>query len=316
VPGEAPALTLSGFAGAIDQRCATLLAQLGDVARSSAAVAGVYARVSAELDAVMALAAEAGDVDLVAPARAAAAQLERLDLPDPLTAAPGGVVSPATGARVAQLRERIAQAGRDVAETVGTREKFPARRAELASRIEAVATAEAELADLYARVRERIVDPSLAPAPCSAAILRARLAEIDDLIASSAAPQTHAFAAGLASLTPPSLQWRRLAAALSTVADQVNAACDQVERLRGIAAGLLERRDELRGRLSAYRAKAVARGHAEQDALTAMYETAYQLLYTAPCDLRAATRAVHAYVGALAQPADGPSDPGVRSTHE
>jgi hypothetical protein len=186
------------------------------------------------------------------------------------------------------LRDRIAQAGREISDLLAAREKFPARRAELASRIDALAAAETQVADLYARVREKIADPSLAPAPASAAVLRARLADVDEL-ALAAAPD-----------------WRRLTALFSTVDDQVSAAGDLAERLRGIAAGLLERRDELRGRLSAYRAKAVARGHAEQDALTALYETAYQALYTAPSDLRAATRAVHAYVGALAQPSDGP----------
>jgi hypothetical protein len=56
----------------------------------------------------------------------------------------------------------------------------------------------------------------------------------------------------------------------------------------------------LRGRLEAYRAKAARLGYAEHEELTAVHGRARELLYTAPCDLRAATRAVFAYQQALA----------------
>jgi hypothetical protein len=67
-----------------------------------------------------------------------------------------------------------------------------------------------------------------------------------------------------------------------------------------VAEGLLARRTELRGRLEAYRAKAAARGLAEHDDLSTLYTRAHELLFTAPCDLRASTRALHAYQHALA----------------
>jgi hypothetical protein len=72
---------------------------------------------------------------------------------------------------------------------------------------------------------------------------------------------------------------------------------------QGLADGLIARRDELRGRLEAYRAKAAARGRAEDERLAGLFTRAHDLLFTAPCDLRAATRAVHAYQSGLVEPA-------------
>jgi hypothetical protein len=76
---------------------------------------------------------------------------------------------------------------------------------------------------------------------------------------------------------------------------------DRAAELRQLAEGLLARRDELRGRLSAYRAKAAARGLAEHPDLTELHAQARALLYAAPCDLRASTRSVHAYQQKLAE---------------
>jgi hypothetical protein len=87
---------------------------------------------------------------------------------------------------------------------------------------------------------------------------------------------------------------------LRTVEQAAQQARDRARQLRENAEGLLARRDELRGRLNAYRAKAAARGQAEHPDLTTRYAQARDLLYTAPCDLRASTRSVHAYQQTLA----------------
>jgi hypothetical protein len=63
--------------------------------------------------------------------------------------------------------------------------------------------------------------------------------------------------------------------------------------------GLLDRRAELRGRLEAYRAKATRLGHAEHPALSALHRAAHDVLFTAPCDLPEATRAVGRYQRAV-----------------
>jgi hypothetical protein len=64
-------------------------------------------------------------------------------------------------------------------------------------------------------------------------------------------------------------------------------------------AGLLNSRNEMRGRLDAYKAKALSRGLGEDATLTPLADQARDLLYTAPCDLGAARRAVDAYQEAL-----------------
>lgn len=78
---------------------------------------------------------------------------------------------------------------------------------------------------------------------------------------------------------------------------------ERIAALRDAAArntGMLATRNELRGRLDAYRAKAGRRGLAEDPALAPLAERARAALYTAPCDLEAARAAVHAYQDAVA----------------
>ena len=64
-------------------------------------------------------------------------------------------------------------------------------------------------------------------------------------------------------------------------------------------AGLLSRRDELRGLLEAYKAKAARLGAAEDPGLTDRYDQARELLWTAPCDLNAAADAVNRFQQAV-----------------
>src|SRR5690606_36346842 len=87
-------------------------------------------------------------------------------------------------------------------------------------------------------------------------------------------------------------------------------------RARGdlrLSAGLLDRRAELRGRLEAYRAKAARLGKDEDERLAALYGAARDVLWTAPCDLRAATGAVKEALAAVAAWEKGPGAP--RRTH-
>jgi len=91
------------------------------------------------------------------------------------------------------------------------------------------------------------------------------------------------------------------------LADWSRAARARIDALRTAAAhnaGLLAARNELRGRLDAYQAKALRRGLAENGDLTALAETARTALYTAPCDLDAARAAVNAYQDALTDTID------------
>jgi hypothetical protein len=64
-------------------------------------------------------------------------------------------------------------------------------------------------------------------------------------------------------------------------------------------AGLLAERNELRGRLDAFRAKALSRGLGEDALLSPLAESARDALHHAPCDLAAARAAVEKYQDAL-----------------
>lgn len=273
-------LTLADFAAGVESATAALTAQLSEVDRSWATLAGEYVPGSAELDALVALGAELGEPTAVAPARAVVEEIERLDMPDPLTAAPSGVLAPATRARLDDLRAKLSGARRELDGVVAARDGYAERRRVLAELIDRVAAGEAATGTAYARVAEKIADAGLPAVPGVTGDLRARLEGLEELRS-----------AGL---------WRRLAAGLSTVETDAKAALARAAELTAQADGLLARRDELRGRLDALRAKAVGRGMAEDAELARIHGRALDLLFTAPCDLRAATRAVHAYAEAVA----------------
>jgi chromosome segregation ATPase len=77
------------------------------------------------------------------------------------------------------------------------------------------------------------------------------------------------------------------------------------ERLSATAAEPMALRQELRGRLDAYRAKAYALGKGEDAHLDRLYRAAREVLYTAPCDLAGAERRLTAYQAAvLASPVE------------
>jgi len=94
-------------------------------------------------------------------------------------------------------------------------------------------------------------------------------------------------------------QWALISPRL---ADWSRRARERLAALRHATAhndGLLVTRNELRGRLDAYQAKALRRGLGESGELTALSDAARTALYTAPCDLDAARAAVNAYQDAL-----------------
>jgi hypothetical protein len=87
------------------------------------------------------------------------------------------------------------------------------------------------------------------------------------------------------------------------LADWTRRARERLTALRDAAArntAMLSARNELRGRLDAYQAKAGRRGLAEHDTLAPLAERARTTLYSAPCDLDAARLAVNAYQDAVA----------------
>ncbi|RSO16310.1 hypothetical protein DMH15_38090 [Streptomyces sp. WAC 06725] len=109
-------------------------------------------------------------------------------------------------------------------------------------------------------------------------------------------------------------QWHRLSPLLDSLEQRAE---DELHRARESLTAVtapLAVRAELRGRLDAYKAKAARHGLAEDPLLTERYDVARRMLWSAPCDLRAAEHAVLRYQQAVAEallppdPGPGPAD--------
>jgi hypothetical protein len=86
---------------------------------------------------------------------------------------------------------------------------------------------------------------------------------------------------------------------------RISALRADAEHLSITASEPIAMRQELRGRLDAYRAKAFSLGRGEDTFLDRLYRAAREVLYTAPCDLAGAERRLAAYQAAvLASPVE------------
>ncbi|MDK1345315.1 hypothetical protein QNO09_18825 [Streptomyces sp. 378] len=106
-------------------------------------------------------------------------------------------------------------------------------------------------------------------------------------------------------------QWHRLSPLLESLEQKAE---DELLRARESLTAVtapLAVRAELRGRLDAYKAKVARHGFAEDTLLVERYEKARRMLWSAPCDLRAAEQAVLRYQHAAAELlGGGPRVPG------
>ena len=105
----------------------------------------------------------------------------------------------------------------------------------------------------------------------------------------------------LASLTALAAagRWTRLEAELDRCEHELAAAVNQTHDSERTVATALGHRDELRGLLDAYKAKAARLGVTENADLAGRYDEAHDLLWTAPCDPVAAEAAVARYQQAI-----------------
>jgi len=174
------------------------------------------------------------------------------------------------------------------------------------------------------RARDRVLafEPRVGEADRTRRGARQRIDELEAAVAAARADRQDAIAARQDAQTrvtalpplppeisPPPLaslgaladggQWVRLAAELDRCQAELSAAAGQTADLRAAATGAIDKRDELRGLLRAYKVKAARLGAAEDPALAACYDQARELLWTAPCDLAAAQAAVTAYQRAI-----------------
>ncbi|GDY42789.1 hypothetical protein SANT12839_036710 [Streptomyces antimycoticus] len=110
-------------------------------------------------------------------------------------------------------------------------------------------------------------------------------------------------------------QWHRLSPLLESLEQRAD---DELLRARESLTAVtapLAVRAELRGRLDAYKAKVARHGMAEDSMLVERYDVARRMLWSAPCDLRAAEQAVLRYQQAAAEALvprqTGPADEGI-----
>ena len=129
-------------------------------------------------------------------------------------------------------------------------------------------------------VLDKIAGPAITDVPSEADRLRAQLTGLADAVARQ--------------------RWASVSDELTALAAATDEATRQVQDVLDTANALLGRRSELRGRLDAYRVKAARFRLAEDSEIAGCYQQAYDLLWTVPCDLRAATRALNRYQQAIA----------------
>ena len=280
-----PAVTLATAVGVMRRS----FAEVTDV---TSAVEAVWAAVGPPLDAAEAdlaasrpLAAGLGPATETALAEAETSleTLRSAANADPLALLQDGAVDTASAdrlrAQAAELGARIAQLDRLRSQARGRIDALTAAvkgaRADRRDAVEAVTKATA------------LVTVEL-PASLSAA--GADGADVADV----AEPRV----AGLLALAAGG-HWDRLRAELDRGEAELAAAAGQTEEIRRLAEAALARREELRGLLGAYKAKAARLGASEDVAISGRYDQAHDLLWSAPCDLAAAEAAVSGYQQAI-----------------
>ena len=197
---------------------------------------------------------------------------------DPLTLWQGGR---ADTTRLERLGMQAAAATARVADLARLRADARLRISAARAAVAAVTAAREQADAARSAAAAKIAKDCLPPPPPEAADLDVRLATLGKLVAAG--------------------RWARLAAELDAIDAEAAAATQRYHDAERAAATLLAKREELRGLLDAYQAKAVRLGAAEDTELAMRHQHAHDLLWTAPCDLAVAAAAVtHYQLGILA----------------
>jgi hypothetical protein len=274
-------LTLVELARGLENSTAELVDVLAEVDEAVGAMVDRLATLTDTLGEIQARAATFAPGDFDTARLAASLDEVRVQgLADPIEVARGGAAAAAVSGRLRRLAADLDSARTRLDEMARVRDEYPQRLAGLRDAVDGVETTEREAARSYEVVRVKIANPGLPEVPATAASLRQRLAGLDQLHQEG--------------------RWPRLADEVAALEHTSTEAGAYAGRLRAAADGLLDRRTELRGRLDAYRAKASRLGYGEHPELSARHREAHDVLYTSPCDLPAATRAVFAYQQSLA----------------
>lgn len=225
----------------------------------------------------------AGQAGLIAPADVAGARARITDLRDRLRADPLG----ADPTQVPAIEEQVRAATQALAAAKLARDELAGKLAATGGVLDSAAALVGQLRAAWDETAQKIAAPAGMADVAALQVRVTRLrANLDNVTALAHADWQEA---------------HRLLGAL----DQ-QAAALQADSSAALAAlrEPMARRNELRGRLDAYHAKALAIGRAEDSALGQLYEAAQRLVYTAPCDLGAAEAAVRAYSTALSRQRD------------
>jgi hypothetical protein len=277
-------VTLAELAQGLESAGTELADLLSEVDGALSALTGRLATLTDALAQAQVLAAQFDEVDRIDGLAAELAEVREQGLADPIEVARGGGHAAMVEQRLSRLGADIDAARTRLDELGRVRDDYPRRLAGLRDAVAAVAAAEAEAGQAYELVRVKIADPGLPRVPGAAGALSGRLSGLDALAAAG--------------------RWPELVDQLSELTRMAGEARAYARRLREAADGLLDRRTELRGRLDAYRAKTARLGYGEHTELSTLHKEAHGLLYTSPCDLPAATRAVFRYQQALADLTD------------
>jgi len=220
--------------------------------------------VGGELGRVTPLAASLADAALNGNLSAAQGKLSRLRETlntDPLSLWLGGA-DPTTGPVDTSGADRLTE-----------------RIAEVTKAAAAARAAYEDATAAWQRTAAKITAAALPAPPAGFTDLSARIADLDALLAAG--------------------RWTRLSSELDQLERDLAGLTTSLRDTERAVAGVLGRRDELRGLLGAYQAKAARLGAAEDPGLTERYDRARELLWTAPCDLAAAADAVTSYQHAV-----------------
>lgn len=234
--------------------------------------------VAAELTGARSQASGLGDDALGGALAAAEAELASLRVVvncDPLALWQDGQVDLA---RLDRLRTQAAAAAMQIGELARLRGDAQRRIAVTRAAVAAARAAWQDAASAQDRAAAKIAASALPPLP-PAPDLDARLASLTALQAAG--------------------RWPRLASELDLMDRQAALATRDYHEAEQVAVALLRRRDELRGLLEAYQAKAASLGAVEDIGLTTIHDEARALLWTAPCDLATAADAVTRYQAAV-----------------
>ena len=246
-------------------------------------VAGRLDAVGAELARVTPLAATLGDEALTGNLTAAQGNLARLR--DTLNSDPLALWQPGGGGRhgrhlgADRLAERVNADASRVDELVRLRDEAHQRVAGVAAAMAAARSAREDAAAAWQRATAKIAAGALPPPPADLADLSGRLDGLGPMLAAG--------------------RWTRLGSELDLLDRELATVTAGFREAERAVVAAMAKRDELRGLLGAYKAKAARLGAAEDADLAERYDRARDLLWTAPCDLAAAEAAVAGYQQAV-----------------